>query len=244
MSAMHRTLGPALALVSFTFGCTLHDVELGAPELEVKLDLDESSYQIGDAVIATLTVKNVGTNMASVLLPSIHSTEFFKRPLDATDALHVEFMDFAQEGPEFVTIDPGDENTRMLVLPRATVEGGDYAFFAVYKSELDAEIEGHTTNVSNSVDVSVRPPTRIHRDSEGRLVREEAIKAAAVFFSEPAERIDAQLLYETNYRAYVWWCTANLSKPDAEGRTKRSCFINAYLGQVMAMANEHVTPNA
>jgi len=244
MSAHHRILGPLLILVSSTFACSFHDVELGAPDLEVSLSLDEANYRIGDAMIAELTVKNVGEDMVSVPMASSHTTQFWKAATGTTDALHVEFLDFAQEGPEFTTIDPGDEHTRMLVLPRATVEGGDYTFFAVYKSELAEEMEGYEKHPSNRVEVSISPPTRIHRDSEGRLVRDEAIKAAAMFFSQPADRIETQLLFDTNYGMYVWLCTANLPTPDEKGRSKLSCFVNAYLGQVMAMSDEHVDPAA
>lgn len=246
MRVLARPLFAALALMLPATGCRLHDVELGTPDLEVDLSLDRTAdgstrYGVGEAMIAELTIRNKGENQVSIPMPTIHTTELFKRPLSSSDSLHVEFLDFAQDAPEFVTIDPGDELTRPLVLPRATADAGDYSFFAVYKSELAEEIEGFLPFVSNVIEVSIQPPVLIQRDAEGRIIRPEALAAVRAFFApRTPERIDAQLIFDTNFRAYVWWCSAHFSEPDAEGRMVRSCFVNAYLGHIQAMTEEVV----
>lgn len=233
----------ALGLLFLT-GCNSTDLELGAPDLQTTLVLDKASYGIGEAMVATVKVSNRSDKKVSLPVPATGTLEFYKRPSDSPESLAVSFLDLPNDAPEFATVEPGEELTRTLLLPLATSSAGHFVFYAIYRSELEEGMVAFTPVASPSIELDIRPDVVWHRDTEGRITREEAQRLASTFFELPGAPVECQLIRDTTFRKDVWWCSVRLPSPDASGRTHRSCLVNPYLPAVQAETDESVPASA
>lgn len=230
------TLAGASAISGACTGLGGGEFETDAPQLEAVLELDRTSFRIGEPLLATLIVKNVGESKTSIPLPGRASVDFFLRPADEIEPRHLDFVTWAEEGTEFATVAAGEATTRKLLLPTATATGGSFSVFARYRSEGVEAIEEMTTVASNAIQIEVKEPIAFHRDSSGLISADDARSVAARYFGGTSSRVEAQLTRDPRLKYTFWLVTVHFSTPPEGGALSSSCFVDPYLGVVRSLA--------
>ncbi|MBI4882068.1 MAG: hypothetical protein HY812_20765 [Planctomycetes bacterium] len=218
------------------------DLELGAPSLEVKLALDAATYGVGAAVLAEVTITNVGEAPVTVGRPSSHTVDFFIQPEGAPEPRHTQQVASPVEAPAFVVIEPGESHARVIPLNFATSAPGSYRLFAVYGAEPQEGVELTATLASNAAPITVTLPVVLERDAVGLITEQEARRIALEHFGGEAQRIEARLVQDERFRTFVWWVTVYQDSPARPGRAGKSCFVDAFLGHVRAETEKAVPP--
>jgi hypothetical protein len=237
MSPSFRLL-PALAVAALAAfpACFLQwgsgEMELGTPKIEVTLTLDKPSYGLGEPLIATVGVKNVGDKIAVLPYPGRETCELYVRPAGSggEELRLAEFVSAPNDLISFENVDPDESIERRLVAHRFTREPGEYEIFARYRTDV-AEISSIGEAASVPQPVTVTSERVFERDREGRITEEAAIALARSFFSATPEAKAEAWLARDDEKLDVWLVT--IVTADIDGKPlEKSCLISPYLGKV------------
>lgn len=217
------------------------DLELGSPETKVILTLDKTEYGLGEAVIATVELENVGKTDAVLPVPGKGICELYSREIGGSaDALQLlEFVTSPDEQTSFERVGAGDKFSRTLLLPRFTSKAGQFELFARYRTEEQA-ISTATEDVSEPLPVTVTATRVFERDREGRILDTEAARVSREYWKAPVDaRVDT-LLAKDELRLDVWLTT--LHRTNAEGKPEtKSILISPYTGKIKREVDTTVT---
>lgn len=237
-SLLHSLRAPILMMAAtIVSGCFIFqggsgDLELGSPETKVVLTLDKTEYGLGEAVMATVELENVGKTDAVLPVPGKGICEVYSREIGGSaDALQqLEYVTSPDEQTSFERVGAGEKFSRTLLLPRFTQKAGQYELFARYRTEEQA-ISTATEDVSDPLAVTVTSTRVFERDREGRILDTEAARVSREHWKALADaRVDT-LLAKDELRMDIWLTT--LHRSDAEGKPEtKSLLISPHTGKV------------
>lgn len=139
------------------------------------------------------------------------------------------------------SLEPGERWRRHFVLTQATETTGTFRWQAIYGSALPVEGLLPTGPIaSDPLTYTVRGPQRFQRDSDGVLLEADALALAREWAGLPQAQATAQLV--RNEAGFLdWWIRLD---PDAQGKFRKACLINPYLGKFRSEVDPTVAPPA
>ena len=108
---------------------------------------------------------------------------------------------------------------------------GDLRLIAVYRPEIGEGMQGSLPIASEAAVYTVQDPPAFDRDSNGVISEADAIRIATAYFARSPKAVRANYLLD-EMKFGMWLVTAEFAQPDANGKSQRACYVNAYLGQV------------
>jgi hypothetical protein len=237
VSGFRAGLAFVLATTSGCSGFSQTDLEDGVPAMDVSVTVDSAGYARNTAVIAEVTIQNIGDKPVSIPIPGRESVEFNQFHAESPEPLVVDFVAPPREPIEFTLVQPGETLTRRFLLPLAARKVGEFRLISLYRPELEG-IEGSTPVASKAAAFAVTDPPAFDRDSNGVISEADAKRAAERYFAQRAKSVLAKYFLD-EAEVGTWLVTVEFEKPDAKGRTQRSCRVSAYTGAVQrAKADE------
>lgn len=224
-------LALAAASVPACTGLSQADLEDGLPNLTVVLHVDAGQYARNAPVIANVSITNAGDSSVSHVMPARETLEFNLFTTRSPEPLHVEFVASPLEPIQFNVLEPGATLERKFILPLAARMTGDLRLIAVYRPEIGEGMQGSLPIASEAAVYTVQDPPAFDRDSNGVISEADAIRIATAYFARSPKAVRANYLLD-EMKFGMWLVTAEFAQPDANGKSQRACYVNAYLGQV------------
>lgn len=199
---------------------------------QIQLQLDQTDYQPGQAVIGNLHLVNATSQTLRTPLPDHRSVAFYIRTRTAESygpmkAVEPVFSPHEQTGA-VQTVPPGGQLERSFVFTTLTFNRGDFTILAVYepaRGETDNPLKIYSTPVPFSVQGE---QALVHRYPDGLLAEEDAIELAAAEFGRPVERTEAQLVID-HAGFNQWWITL---WPQAAPAEPAAFLVDPYLARI------------
>ncbi len=239
-------------------GCILQggsgELDLETPKVEVTLKLDKETYQIGEPMIATVSVKNTGTERNVIAVPGAGICEFYAHRVDGDPETidSVQYLSAPDETTSMQDVEAGESFERKLLVYRYGRKAGKYEMFARYRTD---EKSVQNAEVSSAiVGFAIEGSTKFDRDREGLLTEAEAIRVAREHFKLGDDIPAEAVLAKDETRLNVWLVTlhappaapaptAPTAKEAPAASTKpqdKSALVSPYTGSFKREANTTV----
>ncbi len=212
-----------------------------ASPLKLAISLDKDAYQPGEAVIATVSLTNDGYETATVPPLQDGTLKFYFGPENEERRFHREPVTSPNEthAPEAKLVWE-EQLERQFVFTRLADMPGTNVLTVMYDPSLDANTVPQPLKiVAEPVAYMVEGPRAVQRDSEGVLLKEEAIRLCTEEAGKHVLSSDA-LLVRNEAGFLDWWVVLELSEgansPNLSDPIKKSWFVNPYLAGIRAEA--------
>ena len=251
MTPQHRIISPMrrpglvwISLLGFILllqGCQSFSPKAAPAPSEdctLKMALDKSSYQPGEAARVTVELINNTSQTKRMQKLNARSVEFFFGRVGSPERMGRQAVSSKDEPMEEQTeLAPGQTLKREFILTRLSEYGGALTAQAHYTPlapGLPPKI------YSSMVQFEVKGKRLFARDPEGLIHKKEAIGLAGT--AARGEVRQAQAILITDEMGFLqWWVNVEL-KPAGSSTRVVSYFIDPYLGRVRAQANAPFDP--
>lgn len=206
-------------------------------QLEVTFTTDTTAYRPGQVVLCRVKVSNPGPPVIVRALDH-KSVDFYYGPLVADTRFKREPAYSEKEVPgEMTRLATGESMERVYVHTRFTEDPGDFTSTAIYRPmPLAPGQPGSAGITAPAVEYRVLGERNLHRDSEGILMKEDAIGLCLREAGRPPVRSDAVLV--VNEAGLLdWWVSLEFQAPgESKASDGMAWFVNPYLGAIRGKA--------
>jgi hypothetical protein len=247
-------LGMMLILALIGGGCSrmpligrfFKSADVSKSPIEITLKLHQTKVRPGDAVIAYVWIRNVGSESLTVQMVDAASMEFYTS--GPTGALRVRPVLSTKEPlGELTDLEPGRvlptlkgegkerPEAKTFVFTTLTRKPGTYKILAIYHAVPKGAAAAILPAYAKAVGFTVAGQPSCRRDRDGVLLKEDAIQLAKRYLRRPATEAEAFLI-EDPMGFLTWWITLTgdpkTLRPGEENRW--AVFVHPYLATVVA----------
>lgn len=231
-------------------------VEPEKPMLDMRVTLDKKEYRPGEMVVATVEIRNLTADEIGIFQPFVYTkalppgtpmpanTKFWLARMGAMDVLRripihpkEDDKDYAQ--PRREQISPGATAKRRFGFVNLTTEKGEFKLQAQYKASFFETGSERNLITAPFITFKVAGEVLVHRDRQGLLLREEAIKLAKAEYGREIKDADAVLI-RNDMGLLDWWVT--LRKAPQHVVPSEPEAIAYYVSPYRAVVREPATP--
>lgn len=208
------------------------ELDLDPSQVEVHLSFDKETYQLGEAITATIEVKNLAEAPAVLSVPGAKLCQIYARPESAKpdDLALVEFVSAPDEQIEQERVEAGESISRKLLLHRFTRKPGRFAFLLRYRTDVEG-ISSAVEAASEIVSLTVSEQRMFERDRDGLILESEAQRIARAHFKAAPDAPAESMLANDETRLDTWLVTVQV--PAKDGKTEsKSALISPFTGKV------------
>ena len=233
----------ALGAVLAGLGCASKGDQAAEPfieDLALTLKLDRSVYRPGEAVVATVKLKNQSSR--KMLLRDLDGVNgqscsfWFYEASDAlTSLMRLPVRSLKEEPGKTTEVEPGESLERRFLLARLTEFSGPMRAQVHYNpnppfTQFDPDAAASKV-FSNTVNFEVRGERLFERDSAGIILKEEAIGLAHAV--APGEVLAGEaIIFEDEKGFHKWYVNLRVRNGEEGGKVV-AWFVDPYVGRVM-----------
>lgn len=222
----------ALLVLPFTLICLIGcgggaGSSTGDAPVRVILSLDKETYQPGEPLVAEVLIVNTAARQLVVNVPSHKSLSFWQGAEDTSPVKSVPVFTDKDSGLSVTELPADDVLRRSFVFPKATLTSGTFTMQVSYDSDPQNALEEEFLANSRQLAYKVAGETIFHRDSNGILLKEDAIRIAKESADGEPDVGRVQLI--VNEAGFYDWLV--VLRPRG-GEPATAYFVNPYLAKV------------
>jgi hypothetical protein len=210
----------------------------------IDLRLAQTSVRPGDAVLAYLFIRNVGSANLRVQMLDASSIDFYAAGPKSVGTIRVYPVVSSKESlGQLEEIKPGQylpkiqaqAFARAFVFTTLTKEPGDYRLQAIYHPTPKGAPSDLAPVIAKAVAFQVAGPRSFNRDREGILLKDDAIEIAKRHVGQPVTAAEALLVEDEQMGFLLWKVVLTVDPKDLKPgeRNPRSIFVNPYRAVVI-----------
>lgn len=222
-----------LGLCLLATGCATAPSQ--APALVLAASLDREAYQIGQPLIATVSLKNEGPDPVDVPRFDHQALTFFYREQGSSAPIEREPVFSRATLPEPRELGPGETRARRFLLTRLTGAEGDYVFLAGFKGAISGGALFAQEIYCPGVPYRVTQPVALERDpANGLILKAQARELAERWAPGEAAAVRVVLKPLDDTGLYTWVVFLRVAPSDGP-EYQDAVRVNPYTGKVSTL---------
>jgi hypothetical protein len=225
-----------LSLLAGVLGAGCASQAVTTPPVELSVTLDRSTYRIGDAVVATVALKNTSPDMLDLPQFDARVLDFKYGQSGLYPRIHRAPVTSKDVVPRPRQVEPSGAVARRFVFTRLTEEEGKYVVLATFKGGVIADGELIPQSIyAKPAAFEVTEEVGLERDRADGLIRKaQAIEIVKAQLGGQGTQFRAVLVPLGKSGLVTWVVMFRFQTPDGqEGR--RVVQVDPYLGKVRSL---------
>lgn len=234
--AMLRSISIALVVSCLlTAGCATTPV--GRSSLELATEVDREQYGIGDPVVVTVWLQNLGRRTITVPRFDKNVLRFLYAARDSGVQIEREPVSSKSVAPVPVELGPNESMDRRFLFTRMTTREGEYALLVTFKGAVTDSGWMEPAVHAGDAFFIVAAPVSLERDpANGMILKKQAIKLAEAEAKGKvtASRAVLEPLKDSQNRDTGLYTWVVLLRAESAGGSEQeyAVQVNAYTGRV------------